>query len=312
MFANNSDRISELTMDGRKVRTEEELRSISVSLGIPADLIAGISPFICAEDGNEYEVWLVDAGDLRYVLKKGKGLETECYRSFFRGKKNYAPAFLGSTVYDGEEFILLEYCPGQTLSLSDPEMLRKAVDALSEMQNEFWQRNDLADCAVTMDRALKAVEDRGRYLGSELLEKAYRRFTDTYGKVPRTLCHEDLLPINVLVGEQAVLIDWEYGGILPYLSSFARLIAHGREDDGAYFFMRESDREAAVRYYYDKMVSRHGIGFDEYLHDLERFLFYEYCEWVMLGNRYGSRDDERYSYYLKKAEETAERLLKEE
>jgi hypothetical protein len=296
-------------VEDKRTYPETELKIVAGSLGIPGDTVRGIAPFICEEDGNEYEVWLVDTGDNRYVLKKAKGLETECYKGFFRERKSYVPAFLGSAEYDGDEFILLEHCQGETLRLSEPEMLMKAVDALSAMQNEFWQRDDLSDCAVTMERALRSVEERGRYLGSELLEKAYGRFTDVYKKVPRTLCHEDLLPINVLVGERAVLIDWEYGGILPYLSSFARLIAHGREDKDAYFFMKDSDRDAAIRYFYERVPGRHGIAYEEYLRDLEHFLFYEYCEWVMLGNRYGSRDDGRYSYYLKKAEETAERLL---
>ncbi|MBQ5342934.1 MAG: phosphotransferase [Oscillospiraceae bacterium] len=296
-------------MEGRRAYTETELKIVAGSLGISGDTVRGIAPFICEEDGNEYEVWLVDTGNNRYVLKKAKGLETECYTGFFREGKSYAPAFLGSAEYEGDKFILLEYCQGETLRLSDPEMLMKAVDALSAMQNDYWQRDDLSGCAVTMERAMRSVEGRGRYLGSEILEQAYALFMDVYKKVPRTLCHEDLLPINVLVGDRAVLIDWEYGGILPYLSSFSRLIAHGRDDENAYFYMKKEDREKAVSYFYEKMVSNHGISREEYLRDLEHFLFYEYCEWVMLGNRYGSTDDERYGYYLKKAEETAAKLL---
>ena len=296
-------------MDGNKLLTDNKLRSISIELGITGSEICKIVPFICDEDGNEYEVWLVDAGEHRYVLKKAKGLETASYSVFFREKKPYAPAFHGSTVYEGDEYILLEYCLGETLQMADSGMLRKVIDSLSEMQNDYWQRDDLSGCAVTMERALRSVEDRGRYLGSELLEQAYALFMDVYKKVPRTLCHEDLLPINVLVGDRAVLIDWEYGGILPYLSSFSRLIAHGRDDENAYFYIKKEDREKAVSYFYEKMVSNHGISREEYLRDLEHFLFYEYCEWVMLGNRYGSTDDERYGYYLKKAEETAAKLL---
>ena len=42
---------------------------------------------------------------------------------------------------------------------------------------------------------------------------------------------------------------------------------------------------------------------------LDYFLFYEYCEWVMLGNRYDNRSDERYGYYRRLAEELAAKLL---
>lgn len=296
-------------VENKKRYSETELKRIAGELGISCDRITGVVPFICDEDGNEYEVWSVDTADTRYVLKRAKGLETECYSSFFREKKAYAPEFLGSCRSGDDEFILLEYCHGEVLRLDEREMLVKAVDALAQMQDEFWQREDLCGYAVTMKRALDAVDNRGRYLNSGLLERAYIKFTELYRTVPKTLSHEDLLPINVLVGDRAVLIDWEYGGILPYLSSFARLIAHGREDEGAYFRISKENRQLAIQRYYDKLVKKHGISFSDYLHDLEFFLFYEYCEWVMLGNRYDSRDDERYSYYLKKAEETAERLL---
>ncbi len=296
----------------KKRITDKELTNIAAELGIPGDSIEEIAPFICDEDGNEYEVWSVRTAGGRYVLKKAKGLETECYSSFFSGGKPYAPAFLGSCRYGNDVFLLLEYCPGETLKLDEPEMLRKTIDALAQMQDEFWQREDLCGSAVTMERALKAVEDRGRYLNSAALEQAYAKFTELYKTIPRTLSHEDLLPINVLVGERAVLIDWEYGGVLPYLSSFARLIAHGREDEGAYFHITEENRRFAIQYYFDTLVKKHGISYRDYLRELDCFLFYEYCEWVMLGNRYDSRDDERYSYYLGKAEETAARLLSSE
>lgn len=40
-------------------------------------------------------------------------------------------------------------------------------------------------------------------------------------------------------GDRAVLIDWEYALILPYPTSLARLIAHGEEDENAFFHMTQ-------------------------------------------------------------------------
>ena len=71
-------------MENKKRYSETELISIAGELGISGSRITGVVPFICDEDGNEYEVWSVDTGDARYVLNKAKGLETECYRCFFR------------------------------------------------------------------------------------------------------------------------------------------------------------------------------------------------------------------------------------
>ena len=291
--------------------TKKELTEILARLGLPGIGEESITAFTDDEDGYEYAVWLIDAGKEKYVLKRAKAFELEAFRCFFSDRKSYVPAFFGSCEYDGKDFFLMEYCPGEDLRRCEREKLRKALDALIEMQDEFWQREELYDSVVTLGRALEGIEKRGRYLGSELLEKAYAGFVQIYKNTPRTLCHDDLLPINLLIGERAVLIDWEYGGVLPYLSSFARLIAHGREDGGAFFYMTKEDRNFAIQYYYDRLVRKHGISEEEYRHALVYFLFYEYCEWVMLGNRYDGRSDERYGYYLKLAEETAAQLLRE-
>ena len=82
--------------------------------------------------------------------------------------------------------------------------------------------------------------NRGNSLGDADLERAYERFLQIYGEIPRTLCHDDLLPSMCFCsGDRAVLIDWEYALILPYPTSLARLIAHGEEDENAFFHMTQ-------------------------------------------------------------------------
>ena len=289
--------------------TTDELRRILGQMGLHSVADDAISAFRSEEDGCPYAVWRIDADGATYVLKRAKGYEAETYRVFFREKKPYAPALFGSCESDGATYLLLEYCPGRDLRICETEALKKALDALIEAQDEYWERADLYGAAVTLDRALEGIRNRGKYLGSALLEQAYAQFIACYRTTPRTLCHDDLLPINVLIGERAVLIDWEYGGVLPYLSSFARLIAHGREDKDAYFYMTRADRSFAIEYYYENLVRRHGIPYGEYRHALDLFLFYEYCEWIMLGIRYNGRDDERFGYYLQLAEELAPKLI---
>ena len=292
-----------------KIPTTGELPEILAKLGLPGLTDEAIHAFTVEEDGGAYAVWRIDAGSGSYVLKRAKAFELETYRCFFRDKKPYAPAFYGSCAFGGAAYFLMEYCPGEDLRRCEREKLRKALDALIEMQEEFWQREELYGSALTLEQSLAGVENRGRYLGSKRLEEVYAAFVRIYQTTPRTLCHDDLLPLNLLIGERAVLIDWEYGGLLPYPTSFARLIAHGREEEGAFFYMTREDRSFAVQYYYDGLIKKHGIPYAEYRRTLDYFLFYEYCEWVMLGNRYDNRSDERYGYYLKLAEELAAKLL---
>lgn len=299
-------------MEEKRKPTKSELTRILTKLGLPRIEEGAISAFTADEDGGEYTVWMIDTGRDKYVLKRAKAFELETYRCFFSDKKSYAPAFFCSCKFDGEDYFLLEYCPGENLRRCEREKLKKALDSLIEMQDEFWQREELYGSAVTLEKSLEGIENRGRYLCSELLEKAYAEFVQLYKMTPRTLCHDDLLPINLLIGERAVLIDWEYGGILPFPTSFARLIAHGREEEGAFFYMTHEDRNYAIEYYYDRLIRKHGFSFDEYQRTLDYFLFYEYCEWVMIGNRYENRSDERYGYYLKLAKEMAAKLVHQE
>ena len=118
----------------------------------------------------------IDAGSGSYVLKRAKAFELETYRCFFRDKKPYAPAFFGSCAFGGAEYFLMEYCPGEDLRRCEREKLRKALDALIEMQDEFWQREELYASALTLEQSLVGVENRGRYLGSKRLEEVYAAF----------------------------------------------------------------------------------------------------------------------------------------
>jgi hypothetical protein len=271
---------------------------------------SSVKAFVSDEGGDEYAVWLIDNGSKKTVLKQAKAYEIAAYHCFFSGGQPYVPTFLGACHYKDQEYFLTEFFPGTDLRVCDRRRLTLVLDALAEMQNEFWERTELYDACVTMEKALEGIENRGKYLGSELLEKAYRKFEQVYRETPRSLCHDDLLPINVLINsERAVFIDWEYGGILPYMGAFARLIAHGRENKDYYFYMSAEDRDFAIAYYYDAVAKQHGISQGEFCRTLEYFLFYEYCEWVMLGNRYDSRDDERFGYYLNLAEQLAKRLV---
>ena len=86
-------------------------------------------------------------------------------------------------------------------------------------------------------------------------------------------------------GDRAVLIDWEYALILPYPTSLARLIAHGEEDENAFFHMTQLDREFAIQSYFEYFIREKAIEYPEYRWTLDYFLLYEYCEWVAIGGQ---------------------------
>ena len=296
-------------MEERTAPSAETLVKALSQLGLEGVRGEDISAFTDEEDGAEYAVWRVKRAKGDFVLKREKANEIVTYRTFFNEKKPYAPAFFGDTELEGERYFLLEYVEGETLSLCTRGKLIKALDALIAMQDEFWQREEFYDKGMTLSRSAELIKNRGLYLEDERLEEAFALFVRVYSQTPLTLCHDDLLPFNLLVGERAVLFDWEEGGMLPYPQSFARLIAHTEEREGAFFYMKREDYDLAIEYYYENLVKKHGIAYRDYRRTLDCFLFYEYCEWVMLGNRYDARGDERYSRSLDLAKKCAERLL---
>lgn len=291
------------------------LNSILRQLGLGPGMVTEVSPFLNEEDGEEYSVWKITAGAKTYVLKQAKEYEREVYTTFLSGNIGYGPRLFGVAEQEGRAYLLMEYVPGENLRYGTRKKLIKALDALIAMQEVWWEKAGLDDAAFSVQKALPGRIRRGKYLNDDRLEKAYRGYLALYGRLPKTLCHDDLLPFNVLISQdRAVLIDWEYAGMQPYLSPLARLIAHGEEGENAFFHMKSEDRAFAIEYYYEHLVRGKGISYEDYRSALDYFLLYEYCEWIMLGNRYGSTDSERCIRYRALALELIPKLhpIKEE
>lgn len=268
-----------------------------------------LTQFHSEEDGAPYNVWCVRMPDREYVLKEAKGYESEIYRAFLSHPCSYAPKPYGSAVVGGKEYLLVEYIPGESMTKCSRKSLKMALDSLIAMQTAHWESTESA--GGNYERTLGGRQNREKYLNDPKLEAAYELFLREFEALPRTLCHDDLLPFNVIIsGDRAVFVDWEAAGILPYPVSIARLIAHGDESEDAFFYMKNEDRFYAIDYYYRNFIGKMGIAYTEYRRSLDLFLFYEYCEWVYVGNKYGETDNDRFRSYLKKAKEQAASILK--
>ena len=239
------------------------------------------------EDNENYNVWLIVNTDSKYILKETSNNEIKNYNKFLSVLKEGVPSIYQTITFDDKNYIVLEYIEGEDLCKCTHEKLVAALDALISIQNTTWETVLFGDCSSLFDDGLQERIKRGKYLNNKLLEEAYYKFIKIYQVLPKTLCHDDLLPFNIISGkDKAALIDWEYCGIIPYPTSFARLIAHSEDDPQALFYMSTADKDFAVKYYYDKLLKDKGISYDEWLEALECFLFYEYCEWIYVGNKY--------------------------
>ena len=262
------------------------------------------------EDNEPYQVWSIDTGTARYILKEAKEDEAETYRLILSELNESCIPSIYQRISTGENtYLLMEYVDGENLCKSNRAKLTLALEALISLQRKTWNNHSLSVYGYSFDKSLRSREHRGKYLNDPLLEEAYDKFMQMYHIVPRALCHDDLLPFNVIVSDQrAVLIDWECGGILPYPTSFARLIAHGEDTEEALFYMTSEDRAFAIEYYYDNLLKEMGISFAEWKNTLEYFLFYEYCEWVFVGNKYNAQNSPFYKKYLPIAKLQAQKI----
>lgn len=263
-------------------------------------------PFRSPEDGSIYPVWhlVTDRGEL--VLKQASSREASVYRAFFLDGRA-APHLLASGEAEGQCYILMEYVPGHDLCRCSRRELQLFLDALIEAQEKHWADWDHRDVGYSFASCWENRQKRSAYMGE--LGKAYQAYLDAFATLPRTLCNDDMLPFNVLVqNERAVILDWDYGGILPYPSPLARFLAFGEENENALFYLRDEDRQFALDYYFMKLPFRHGISREEFDRTMDLFFFKEYSEWVYCAGISGDYEMEYYKKYAPMARRLAESL----
>ena len=294
-----------------KKTTTKDIYKILEKMGssVNKDAVSAI-PFTSEEDGAEYAVWKVTVENTDYVLKEAKGDEAKIYSAYLNIKSSAIPHLYAVTRYEGRDYLLMEYVSGRPLLRLDRSSLTHTLDALIDLQKRYWGAHESTDVAIDFEQSLAHRIERGKHLNDATLEEAYCRYLEQFQSLPRTLCHDDLLPFNVIEAEhRAVLIDWEVTGILPYPTSLARLLAHGESSPDAFFYLTEEDRAFAIAYYYENLIREKGISYEEYLRSLDYCFLYEYCEWVMLGNKYGDTETDRFKRYLALAKVLAQKLI---
>ena len=280
----------------------EKIKEILRSMGM--DEPENLSAFPHEEGAGEYRVWKVEYPDRNYVLKCAKGNESEIYEQYLKAAP-FAPQLAAKGTVNGEDYLLLSHVEGNNLIRCSRDDLMAATKSLIEMQRRYWNTTPNFE-------ALRSRENRRQYLNDALLQQVYDAYLADCRQIPWTLCHDDLLPFNVINSHGiGVFIDWEVGGILPYPASLARLIAHTNENSAAPFYMKRDDIEAAVDFYYEQFLKPMGITRDAFLHSLELHLFYEYCEWVYVGNKFGSKDSDLYCKYAILATNMAKKIIRQ-
>lgn len=267
----------------------------------------------CDDDGDyrrRYNVYKITADGRARVLKKSDRREITLYRDFLRGKGFAVPEYLGGAEREGESWLLLEYIDGPDLRRFTPEMALAGAETLARIQNAYW---DAPVDGGRFRRYRERVDRRARCLENyPELAAAYRQFLARQEDCPRTLCSGDCLPCNGIFRDGRVwLLDWAFGGVLPYALDAARLIAHGAETREPYsfpFYMDTELRKTFLRAHYGRLERK--PDWDQYIRDVRLAALNEYVEFLepLINDPEVGREEIERSFYYRRARETAESL----
>ena len=260
---------------------------------------AAIQQMAYEEGGGSYSAWRITDGQEAYLLKAVAENELNVYHRL-ENRLDALPRFYGTHAYRNTTYILLEFVAGRNLMHCERADLIRVLDAMIELQDAFWDTKKRIGRSVS--RTLPRLRRRRKYLPEPELRAAFDRFLAAYPTLPRTVCHDDLLPFNLIVSDsRTVFIDWEEGGMLPYPAMLARLLAHGSEHGETPFYMTEADRSFAEDYYYERFIARKGIPGDEYAQAMALFRFFELTEWVYVYRKAGRKPDALFEFYYERS-----------
>jgi hypothetical protein len=244
-----------------------------------------------------YDVYLVITNSQKYILKKTDEAEKAIYETFLNDHPNFpVPVYYGSIQKDDGVWILIEFVAGDDVREMTDEIALAAADSLSIIANHYWQQNEEAFKTYRMDdrfdRYWKRIQRRALSIqDNPKLAQAYALFLQRQKDCPRTLCNGDFLQWNALwSGGSVLMIDWGFGGIMPYSLDIARFIAHGTEDRRLFpIYMNEEQKRIFVDAVYDRLI--HKPEKKQYLMDIRLAVLNEYIEFIEAD------EDENGSYY---------------
>ena len=130
--------------------------------------------------------------------------------------------------FSGDSMVM-EFIEGNDLKEMTDGSVSRAAASVAEIMNAF-----LPGSGYDRTVAEKEIAYRAKGLacleGEPLLHRAYTLFLDRMKEMPLTLANGDLVPINCIDdGKRVYLIDWEYGGFMPYALDVGRFLAHSGE-----------------------------------------------------------------------------------
>jgi tRNA A-37 threonylcarbamoyl transferase component Bud32 len=251
------------------------------------------------DDFREYDVYKIRSANGIKILKKTSEREVTNYTKYLQGHGFKVPAFYGN-YNDGKDiWIVIESIEGDDLRNMTNELSIAASDSLSEIQNTFWNCPDTERFDVYIER----ITRRYSFIKDDpIIGKAYALFLERQRACPRTLSNGDFMEFNTVTDKGKVyIIDWGFGGVMPYSLDIARFIAHATEDRATFpFYMNDEQKKLFVDGVYERLHEK--PDYEQYIRDIKLAVLNEYVEFV-------EADEDEDHWYYEHAKELAEELL---
>ena len=230
------------------------------------------------EQGRMYDVFRIECSACSYILKKVEKQEIFVYETYLKDRHLAVPDYFGSLRTEEGNWLLMEYCQGNDLSEMRNDLVMPLVTSLSQLQRKYW-KTDIQD--DRFERYLKRIQKRAAFLRNRpRWEKIYHIFIDRQKELPLTLSCGDLLACHVIETKSGVkIIDWGFGGKMPYTLDVARFIAHSTVNKSTFpFYMSDEQKTIFVQRMYERLPEK--MDRRQYQIDLELAIFNEYVEFM--------------------------------
>lgn len=131
-----------------------ELRDIiNLIDAVPVTEQAVVTQLKHVEDDEPYQVWTIDTGTARYILKEAKEYEAETYRLILSELNDDCTPAIYQMISAGEKiYLLMEYIDGENLCHCSRAKLTLALDALISLQRKTWNNRSLVDYGYSFEK----------------------------------------------------------------------------------------------------------------------------------------------------------------
>ncbi|MCD8007086.1 MAG: aminoglycoside phosphotransferase family protein [Oscillospiraceae bacterium] len=233
--------------------------------------------FVDSRLNKIYDVFLLNE---KVVLKKSDR-DKEKYEKYFSGHDFAVPPILSSFELDGDCWVSMPVVNGTDARDCSPEDAGRVGRELAKIQSYYLGNGTNPEgCRSYFERKVLRFWEKSRKYFPEY-ESVFPMIEARFFSAPRTLVHDDFLPINALLDRKnAWLIDWTYADILPYFLDLGRFAFVGY-GEGERYIPAES-AETFLDSYYEEMRRNPLFAIDkkEFSRDVAMSAFCQYSMFV--------------------------------